>query len=89
MSAFGRFKVPHVDPRHTQAGAMAMGTMYFWIFYRFYHDGRTMLFGHDFSSHGHGHGHGHGDHHGLAPWHKSAVGAVPTRGVDDEEEEED
>ncbi|PWN36891.1 uncharacterized protein FA14DRAFT_176195 [Meira miltonrushii] len=55
---------PHPPAFHHRFGAKLLGgTMFFWIFYRAYHDGPVLLgLKHPWDGH-HDEGHGHGEEH--------------------------
>lgn len=52
---YGGWVPPHVDPKHTVVGEVAMTVTFFWIFYRFYWDGAVLLgLKHPWDGHIHG-----------------------------------
>ncbi|KAF0852630.1 mitochondrial Complex I (CI) NADH:ubiquinone oxidoreductase subunit AGGG/NIGM/NDUFB2 [Andalucia godoyi] len=60
----GEFEAPHVSDWHVVGGKAFGAMMWFWVFYRAYHDGAaTFGFKPPFENHGHGDEHGHGSGH--------------------------
>ena len=79
------FQVPKVDQNFKNLGEAMMSVMWFWIFYRSYHDGKAVLgLEHPWDAHGghddHGHGHGPPPDTTGREWSKEGVGVLPVLG---------